>query len=192
MNKQILALILGVSSTIAYAESYGDQLLCKNLDFSQSNYRPTVIHDLEFKTIFEQRGDYTLYDEYRADFQYKNRNKKTSLYGLPILWIKTGHERVKGVDRQPIQRIYTRTTFIGDLDNVKNVIENKVGLKFNKHVYQDNKRGKYMYYASRGNVVAMIQTGSGTGQIHVTCGVSDKRIDHLLENGKMFRDVPQQ
>lgn len=200
MKKQILVFALGITSTFVYAGSVSDQLFCKNLQFSQNNYQPNVILDPEFQTIFKQaNGGYTLKDEYKYKYEYKDRMSRNKVFieGLPILWVNTGHQVNTGLDKNKINRIYTRTVISGSLDNVKNILEKSLSFKFNKHIYQDNKKGKYMYYAAQPynngtNVVATIEGGAGTNQIHVSCGIYNQNINYLLENSKMFRNVPHQ
>ncbi|NNH76528.1 hypothetical protein HLH17_02280 [Acinetobacter sp. ANC 5380] len=197
MKKQLLAFALGISSSLVYAGTASDQLLCKNLEFGANKLQPSVLSDGEFQKMFkEANGGFTMGNIFKI--QYKPTSK-VAVEGLPVLWVYTGYEETRGVDRNKINKNYTRTSVSGGLDGVKNVLAKNqdLNLNFNKHMYQDNKKGKYMYYASQAynngtTVVATIQEGSGTGQIHINCGVYNQGINYLLENYKDFRNVPQQ
>jgi hypothetical protein len=197
MKKQLLLFALSISPSLVYAGTASDQLLCKDLEFNAHNLVPSVVNDVEFQQKFKS-GSIGFVMGKIFKYQYKPTSRIT-LEGFPILWVYTGYEESRGVDRNQINKNYTRTTVSGELDQVKNVLSKNqsLGLNFNKHRYQNNKRGKYMYYVSQAyndgtTVVATIQEGWGTDQIHINCGIYNRNIGYLLENYKDFRDVPQQ
>jgi hypothetical protein len=137
---------LSISPSLVYAGTASDQLLCKDLEFNAHNLVPSVVNDVEFQQKFKSSSiGFVMGKIFK--YQYKPTSRIT-LEGFPILWVYTGYEESRGVDRNQINKNYTRTTVSGELDQVKNVLSKNqsLGLNFNKHRYQNNKRGKYMYY----------------------------------------------
>lgn len=200
MKKLILFWFFGVTPNLLYAHSFSDQLICKDLQLYKNNKQPNVVFDSEFQVIFERGFGYKNKHEYKHNYVYKSKNylrDRIQIEGLPVLWIYTGYEVTKGLDDNKIDRIYTRTVFEGDLENVKKTLEKKLNYKFYKHVYPNNRYGRYMYYVAQrdsdgATVVATIQDGAATKQIHVSCNSYNKNISYLLENSVMFRKAPHQ
>ncbi len=202
MKKSLSLLGLVFVSALSNASELGDQLLCKNLEFQHTNAKSIVVNNPDFAKLFSSKtSGWINKEKYNSTYPSINKAGISNVDGLPVIRVALGYDERRGVDRKDINRIFTRTVVRGDLDVIKNTLEDpkkfNLNYKFNKHTYQKNRNGRYMYYAAQPysnglTVVSMIQTGSGTGQIHITCGVYDKSIDYLLNNDPHFLNVPQQ